>query len=77
MVGKVLVAGALAGGGLLAASQWQDITRYLKIKQMSAGQDIPRMFRPAGRGAIPAPGQGAPDGVGAFDSARRGGPAGT
>jgi hypothetical protein len=77
MVRKVLVAGALAGGGLLVASQWQDITRYLKIKQMSAGRGHPENVPAGGSRRYPAPGQGAPDGTGAFDSARRGGPAGT
>jgi hypothetical protein len=77
MVGKVLGAAALAGGGLLVASQWQDIIRYLKIKQMSAGQGHPENVPASGSRRYPAPGQGAPDGAGAFDSARRGGPAGT
>lgn len=77
MVGKVVVAGALAGGGLLVASQWQDIIRYLKIRQMSAGQGHPENVPAGGSRRYPAPGRGAPDGAGAFDSARRGGPAGT
>jgi hypothetical protein len=77
MIRKVLGAAALAGGGLLVASQWQDITRYLKIKQMSAGRGHPENVPAGGSRRYPAPGQGAPDGTGAFGSARRGGPAGT
>ena len=75
MVRKMLGAAALAGGGLLVASQWQDINRYLKIKQMSAGQGHPENVPVSGSRAYPAPGHGAPDGAGAFDSAKRGGPA--
>ena len=76
MVGKVLAVVVVAGGGLLAASQWQDISRYLKIKQMSAGHGHPENVPAGGSRRYPAPGQGTPDGTGAFDSARRGGPAG-
>jgi hypothetical protein len=72
---KVLLAG-LAGAGLLVASQWRDVVRYLGIKQMSAGQGHPEVVPVGGSHHYPAPGHGAPDGSGEFDSADRGGPAG-
>jgi hypothetical protein len=77
MIRKVIGAAALAGGGLLIARQWQDITRYLKIKQMSAAHGHPERVPAGGSRRYPAPGHGSPDGVGAFDSATRGGPADT
>ena len=62
--------------GVLIASQWQDIIRYVKIKQMSLGQGRPQVVPAAGRTVYPQdPASGAPDGTGEFDSARRGGPA--
>lgn len=62
--------------GAVIASQWQDIIRYVKIKQMSLGQGRPQVVPAAGSTAYPrAPGRGARDGTGDFDSARRGGPA--
>jgi hypothetical protein len=76
MMRKALLIGALAGAGLLAASQRQDIVRYLKIKQMSAGQGHPENVPASGSQRYRAPGQGELDGTGDFDSARRGGPAG-
>ena len=61
--------------GLLVASQWQDIRRYLKIKQISQGHGHPENVPVEGRRAYPQhPGGGAPDGTGDFDSASRGGP---
>jgi hypothetical protein len=62
--------------GVLIASQWQDIIRYVKIKQMSLGQGRPQVVPAAGTTAYPKnPAGSAPDGTGEFDSARRGGPA--
>jgi hypothetical protein len=62
--------------GALAASQWQDINRYIKIRQMSAGWGHPENVPAEGSTAYPqTPGSGARDGTGDFDSARRGGPA--
>jgi hypothetical protein len=75
MMRKALLIGGLAGAGLLVASQRQDIVRYLRIKQMSAGQGRPENVPASGSRRYPAPGRGAPDGTGDFDSARRGGPA--
>jgi hypothetical protein len=63
---------AVAG---LVASQRQKITRYLKIKQMSAGAGHPENVPVSGSHAYPQPGHAAADGTGDFDSASRGGPA--
>lgn len=58
----------------LAVSQWREITRYVKIRQMSSGGGNPRAVPAAGNHAYPnGPGTGAPDGTGDFDSASRGG----
>ena len=62
--------------GALVASQWRDLRRYLKIKQMSVGQGHPENVPATGSTVYPQAGNGAPDGTGEFDSARRGGPAG-
>ena len=62
--------------GAFAASQWRDLRRYLKIKQMSVGQGHPENVPAAGSTVYPQAGNDAPDGTGEFDSARRGGPAG-
>jgi hypothetical protein len=60
----------------LAASQWREIARYLKITQMSRGDGHPELVPAAGQHSYPKhPGAGAPDGTGDFDSATRGGPA--
>jgi hypothetical protein len=57
------------------ASQWQDLSRYVKIEQISLGRGHPDRVPAKGRHAYPTgPGAGAPDGTGDFDSARRGGP---
>lgn len=62
-------------GGLIA-SQWRDIIRYVKIRQMSLGQGRPQVVPAAGTTAYPQnPANGALDGTGQFASARRGGPA--
>lgn len=61
---------------LLVASQWTDIKRYLKIKQLSARQGHPENVPARGRAVYPQiPGSGSADGRGDFDSASRGGPA--
>ena len=44
----------LAAAGI-AASQWQDITRYLKIKQMSLGNGHPENVPAGGSQAYPKP----------------------
>jgi len=61
---------------VLAASQWREISRYIKIQQMSRGGGNPQLVPAAGQHVYPSrPGAGAPDGTGEFDSASRGGPA--
>jgi hypothetical protein len=75
MFRKVLLFGIpLAVAGLIA-SQWQEITRYMKVKQMSSGTGHPENVPAGGSHAYPDPGGGAADGTGDFDSASRGGPA--
>jgi hypothetical protein len=64
----------LAAAGL-AASQRQEIVRYLKVKQMSSGTGHPENVPVSGSHAYPDPSGGAADGTGDFDSASRGGPA--
>jgi hypothetical protein len=68
---RMLLPAAVA---MLAASQWRDIVRYLKIEQMSLGGGHPQAVPAAGRHAYPKrPGGGVSDGTGDFDSGRRGG----
>lgn len=70
---RVLVPAAVT---LLVASQWVDIKRYYKIKQLSVRQGHPENVPARGRTVYPQiPGGGAVDGTGDFDSASRGGPA--
>jgi hypothetical protein len=69
---RLLFPAALA---LLVASQWQDIVRYLKLKQLSTGQGHPEYVPVRGRASYPQrPGSGEADGHGDFDAPRRGGP---
>ncbi|HXW46117.1 MAG TPA: hypothetical protein VEL03_15120 [Streptosporangiaceae bacterium] len=75
MMGKVLLFGLLAGATIALVSQRQDVARYIKIKQMSLGRGFPQYVPAEGQHRYPAPGRGAPDGTGDFDSAGRGGPA--
>lgn len=54
----------------------QDVSRYLRIRQMSRGPGHPEKVPAGGSQAYPhSPARGAADGTGDFDSARRGGPA--
>ena len=72
---SLLVLIPTAALGLLIASQWQDVKRYLKIKQISRGHGHPENVPVEGRRVYPQrPGGGSPDGAGDFDSASRGGP---
>jgi hypothetical protein len=75
MIRKLLI-GVLAGAGLAAVVQRNDIVRYLKIKRMSSGAGHPELVPAGGATSYPAPGRGAADGTGDFDSAGRGGPEG-
>jgi hypothetical protein len=62
--------------GALAASQYKDAVRYMKIKQMSMGGGHPEYVPVEGSASYPQSAAGStPDGTGEFDSARRGGPA--
>jgi hypothetical protein len=64
---------------IVAASQWREIARYLKISQMSRGHGHPELVPVAGQHSYPGhPGAVTPEGTGDFDSpARGGGPAET
>jgi hypothetical protein len=75
MMRKVLLFGIPLAVAGLAASQRQEIVRYLKVKQMSSGTGHPENVPVSGSHAYPDPGGGAADGTGDFDSASRGGPA--
>ena len=76
MVRKALRVLIPMGMTLLVASQWVDIKRYFKIKQLSARQSHPERVPARGRTMYPqTPGGGVADGTGDFDSASRGGPA--
>jgi hypothetical protein len=70
---KVLLFGGLVAGALLVKSQQQDVTRYLKIKQMSMGAGHPENVPASGSHQYPTPGMGAADGTGDFDAPSRGG----
>jgi hypothetical protein len=60
---------------VLAASQWREISRYVKLRQMSSGSGHPEHVPVEGQHSYPAsPGGGAADGTGDFDSGSRGGP---
>jgi hypothetical protein len=61
--------------GALVASNWQDAFRYVRMREISMGSGHPEVVPVEGRkGYVQDPGQATPDGVGDFDSARRGGP---
>lgn len=74
MVGKGLRFMVPAALAMLVVSQWQDIVRYFKIRQLSAEQGHPENVPARGRASYPRPGGGEADGHGDFDSASRGGP---
>ncbi len=59
---------------LAVASQWRELSRYIKLEQMSSGGGDPRTVPVEGVHAYPPPGSGALDGTGEFDSGSRGGP---
>jgi hypothetical protein len=59
---------------IVAASQWREIARYLKISQMSRGDGHPQLVPVSGQHSYPGHhGAGIPDGTGDFDSPTRGG----
>jgi hypothetical protein len=55
MIRKALVIMIPLGVAWLVAAQWQDIIRYLKIKQMSAGSGHPENVPAGGSQAYPHP----------------------
>lgn len=58
---------------LIALTQWREVRRYLKIKQMSKGH--PENVPAGGATAYPrSEDKAVPDGTGDFDAAMRGGP---
>jgi hypothetical protein len=76
MIRKALGLLAVAGIGAAVASQWRDIVRYAKIKQISGDKGDPSLVPAAGRSTYPAePGKAGAGGHDDFDSASRGGPA--
>jgi hypothetical protein len=72
MIRKALLLLIPAALGLLIMSQWPDVRRYLKIRQLSQGHGHPRNVPAGGTRAYPQhPGAGEQDGTGDFDSASR------
>jgi hypothetical protein len=68
---KLLV---VAATGVFLAANWQDIRRYMAIRQKSASPH-PELIPAHGRTRYPqSHAAGAPDGTGDFDAAQRGGP---
>ncbi|MGI9008795.1 MAG: hypothetical protein ACR2FU_21840 [Streptosporangiaceae bacterium] len=68
--------GAVAAVGVALALGWQDVKRFVQIKQVSTLGNRPEMIPVSGRTVYPKhAGDGARDGTGDFDSASRGGPA--
>ena len=75
MIKSTLKLLAVAGLGLALAYGWQDIKRFVKIKQVSASGAHPERIPVRGRTVYPRNSFDAePDGTGDFDSAQRGGP---
>jgi hypothetical protein len=65
-----------AFAAVLAASQWRELSRYIKLRQMSSGGGHPENVPVEGHHSYPRrSGGGAADGTGDFDSGSRGGPA--
>lgn len=59
MIRKALLLLVPAALGLLITSQWPDIRRYLKIRQLSQGNGHPQAHSPQGDEDIPTgPGDG-------------------
>jgi len=74
---KALALAAGVATAVTIARQWTDITRYVKVRQMSSGTGHPENVPAPGRTSYPATAAAAtPEGTGDFDSARRGGPGG-
>jgi hypothetical protein len=59
---------------VLAASQWRELSRYVKLRQMSSGDGHPEHVPVEGHHSYPkGPGGGVPDVTGDLDSGSRGG----
>jgi hypothetical protein len=54
-MGKAVRLAAALALGAAVASQWPDIRRYLKIKQLSTGQGHPENVPAGGRTSYPQP----------------------
>jgi hypothetical protein len=75
MIRKMLWFSIPAALGALLAIGWQDIARFIKIKQMSLGKGHPEIVPAEGKKSYPQnEAHAGPDGTGDFDAARRGGP---
>ncbi len=73
MIRKALGMAAVAGVGALVASQWQDIMRYVKIRDLSRSGD-PSLVPVRGRAGYPTDSsQEAAAAKDDFDPASRGG----
>jgi hypothetical protein len=55
VIRKALLVMLPLGAAWLVTSQWQDIIRYLKIKQMSAGRGHPENVPAGGSQGYPKP----------------------
>jgi hypothetical protein len=73
MARKALLLLLPASVAVAVASQWREITRYIKIERMSSGGGHPEIVPIAGVRAYQRPGGGDSDGTGQFDSGSRGG----
>jgi hypothetical protein len=74
MASKALLLLLPASVAVAVASQWREISRYVKMERMSSGGGHPENVPVEGVHAYPSPGAGEPDGTGEFDSGSRGGP---
>jgi hypothetical protein len=76
MIRKALWMAVPAALGAALAANWPDVQRYIKIRMMSLGATgHPEVVPIEGAKSYPQDAAHAePDGVGEFDSARRGGP---
>jgi hypothetical protein len=73
MARKALLLLLPASVAVAVASQWREITRYVKVAQMSSGDGHPQNVPASGAQGYKPPGGGDSDGTGQFDSGSRGG----
>lgn len=74
MARKALLLLLPASVAVAVASQWRELTRYVKMERMSSGAGHPESVPVEGAHAYQPPGGGDLDGTGQFDSGSRGGP---